>query len=79
MTVWVACKFREGDTRTYSYAYDGEEVFEAGDKVRVPDRSGDGWKVVIVDHVHHDEPPFTCKAVIGRHVEEPKDEELPLD
>lgn len=37
MTVYIACKFRPSDTRSYTYAYDGEEAFAPGDIVKVPD------------------------------------------
>lgn len=38
---YVLAKFRETDTRTYTYHNDAEPV-KAGDVVRVEDRSGDG-------------------------------------
>lgn len=69
MTQFVACKFRIADTRTYTYAWDGEPLAE-GDQVRVADRSGDGWKVVYVVSTTDEAPPFACKPILGRHVEE---------
>lgn len=75
---FIACKFREHDTRTYTYAYDGEEEFQPGDKVRVQDKSGEGWKTVIVAAVHNEEPAFACKSVIGRHIEDPEQKEIDL-
>lgn len=74
--IYLACKFRDTDSRTYSYHYDGDEDFEPGDKVRVPDRSGDGWKVVTVAAIHFDEPEFPTKGILGRHVEEQDQEDL---
>jgi hypothetical protein len=69
---YVACKFRVGDTRTFTYRNDGEPVHE-GDVVRVPDRSSDGWKKVFVVSVTDEEPPFATKSILGRHVEEEHD------
>ncbi len=69
---FVACKFRVGDTRTFTYHWDGEALAD-GDVVRVPDRSGDGWKKVYVADAAAEEPTaFLTKAVLGRHVEEPE-------
>lgn len=47
---FVACKFRPGDRRSYTYHWDGEPL-APGDEVKVPDKSGDGWSRVIVDSV----------------------------
>lgn len=69
MTQFVACKFRIEDTRTYTYANDGDPVND-GDVVRVPDRSGDGWKKVFVVSTTDQAPPFECKPILGLHVEE---------
>ena len=68
MRQFVVCKFRETDTRSYTYHHDGEPVM-AGDSVRVMDRSGDGWKKVLVVDTHHDTPSFATKPIIGLHVE----------
>lgn len=70
MTRYIACKFRDSDTRTYTYHYEGGEPLSPGDKVRVPDRTGDGYKVVIVADVDPPPPDFTTKPIIGRHVDE---------
>ncbi|SNT20224.1 hypothetical protein [Sphingopyxis indica] len=61
---FVACKFRSSDTRTYTYANDGDPV-APGDMVKVPDRSGDGWKRVHVVSISDDAPPFECKPILG--------------
>lgn len=66
---FVACKFRPGDHRAYTYQWDGEPL-APGDKVKVPDKSGDGWKAVIVESVSWANPPFACKPILGK-VEEP--------
>lgn len=66
---FVACKFRESDSRTYTYHNDGEPL-ASGDVVRVEDRSGDGWKKVFVAAVTDQEPSFPTKPILGRHVEE---------
>jgi hypothetical protein len=68
---FVACKFRPTDTRCFTYHWDGEEQLADGDVVRVPDRSGDGWKKVYVADANAEEPTgFPTKAILGRHVEE---------
>jgi hypothetical protein len=63
---YVACKFRPEDSRSYTYEWDGEP-FAIGDEVKVPDRSGDGWKRVTVASVSDQAPPFPCKPIIGRY------------
>lgn len=75
MTQYVACKFRIEDTRTYTYANEGDPVTD-GDVVRVPDRSGDGWKKVYVVSTTDAAPAFECKPILGLHVEE---EPTPLE
>jgi len=67
---FVAVKFRPEDTRQYTYAWDGEPLHD-GDVVRVQDRSGEGWKKVFVVSTTDEAPPFDCKPILGRHVEEP--------
>lgn len=63
--LFVKCRFHHNDARLYSYHYDGEEPLEVGDTVKVPDRSGDGWKRVEVVSITHEEPPFPTKGIIG--------------
>lgn len=66
---YVACKFRIGDTKTFTYHTDGE-TYADGDIVRVPDRSGDGWNKVFVVSTSDEKPSFPTKPIIGLHVEE---------
>lgn len=63
---YVACKFRPEDSRSYTYVWAGEP-FAPGDQVKVPDRSGDGWKRVEVIAVSDQAPPFPCKSILGRY------------
>lgn len=70
---FVVAKFRESDTRAYTYHNDGEPV-AAGDVVRVTDRSGEGWKKVFVVSVNNETPPFATKPIIGRHVEDVRED-----
>jgi hypothetical protein len=62
---YAACKFRSTDTRSYTYAWDGEPL-APGDFVKVEDRSGDGWKRVEVVSVTDQAPPFACKPILGK-------------
>lgn len=75
MTQFVAVKFRVEDSRTYTYAWDGEPLHD-GDVARVEDRSGDGWKKVFVVSTTDEAPPFQCKPILGRYVEEPEDPQV---
>jgi hypothetical protein len=65
---YVACKFRDYDTRTYTYHWDGEP-FAAGDIVRIEDRDGDGWKRVTVVSVSDQKPAFSTKPILGPFIE----------
>ena len=67
MTQFVAVKFNEAHSRTYTYANNGEPV-EAGDRVNVLNPQGE--KTVIVDSVTEDEPPFACKEILGKFIPE---------
>ncbi|ALC12518.1 hypothetical protein [Sphingopyxis sp. 113P3] len=69
MPQFVACKFRPDDQRSYTYVWDGEPL-NVGDVVKVPDRSGDGWKRVHVASISNDAPPFECKPILGLAPEE---------
>lgn len=62
---YVACKFRSGDARTFTYHNDGPPV-AVGDMVKVPDRSGDGWKAVTVASVTDQRPDFKTKGILGK-------------
>lgn len=62
---YVACKFRSGDARSYTYHNDGEPV-SVGDTVKVEDRDGDGWKRVEVVSVSSQKPKFETKPILGK-------------
>jgi hypothetical protein len=62
---YLACKFRPEDSRTYTYANDGEPV-AVGDAVKVPDNRSDGWKRVEVVEISDKAPPFACKSILGK-------------
>ena len=70
---YIAVKFRPEDGRSYTYHYDGDEQFEAGDEVSVPDRRGDGRKRVYIAFAADSKPPFDTKPILGRA--EPKNDE----
>ena len=59
--MFVSVKFREGDSRTYTYACD--LPVKPGDRVTV--ETTDGQKIVIVAEVDLPEPAFICKPVTG--------------
>lgn len=59
--MFVSVKFREGDSRTYTYACDIQVL--PGDRVTVDTK--DGQKVVIVADVDLDAPTFACKPITG--------------
>lgn len=62
--VYVQCKFRPEDTRTYTYEWGGEAL-KSGDIVKVPDNRSDGWKRVTVVSVSDKAPAFACKSILG--------------
>ncbi len=70
---YVACKFRSSDTRSFTYSYDLDEPIAVGDFVKVPDRSGDGWKRVQVDSITDEAPPFPCKPILGHFLQDDAD------
>lgn len=72
---FIACKFRESDTRSYTYHFDGAETFQPGDQVKVEDRSGDGWKRVWVVSTSDRAPSFPTKPILGRVDPEPSAEQ----
>jgi len=84
-TVFVACKFRPEDTRTYTYTWDGETL-APGDMVKVADARSDGWKRVIVDAFGVERPNVPAhvefKPILGRYepdeVTEPTHDALDL-
>lgn len=67
MPQYVKCRFRPEDSRIYTYVNPLEPV-SVGDFVKVPDARSfdDGWKRVEVMEITDEEPPFTCKAILGR-------------
>lgn len=78
---YVQCKFRREDTRSYTYTYDGAEPLAIDDEVKVPDKSGDGWKRVYVTSFSDEKPSFPCKAIIGKaepEGEKPARESVPV-
>ena len=71
--MFASVKFREGDSRTYTYACD--LPVKPGDRVTVETK--DGPKVVIVAAVDLDEPSFPCKPITG--IAPPKPDLAPAD
>lgn len=61
---FVAIKFRATDNRTFTYHNDGEPV-SPGDLIRIPDKSGEGWKRVTVESVTLVAPTFQTKPIVG--------------
>lgn len=62
---YVAAKFRETDTRTWTYHYDGDEPIIAGQTIRVQSRDpGGGWVPVIVKSISSLDPGFSTKPVM---------------
>jgi hypothetical protein len=76
--VYVQCKFRPEDTRTYTYEWEGEPL-KPGDIVKVADARSDGWKRVTVVSVADEAPPFACKPILGLYNPdvEPDDQATP--
>lgn len=72
MTQFVAVKFNEAHSRTYTYSNNGEPV-EPGDKVNVLTPQGE--KTVMVDSTTEDAPPFACKEILGKFIPEVADHE----
>lgn len=63
MTQFISVKFKDTQTRTYTYANSGEPV-AIGDTVKVPTK--DGWKTVTVHEVDLEQPSFACKTILGK-------------
>lgn len=61
---YIAVRFRPADRQPYTYHNDGAPV-AVGDRVKVPDRSGDGWNRATVEAVDVEEPKFATKAILG--------------
>lgn len=71
--MFASVKFREGDSRTYTYACD--LPVKPGDRVTVDTK--DGQKIVIVAAIDLDEPSFPCKPITG--IAPPKPDLTPAD
>lgn len=74
MRQFLAVKFRQHDKRTYTYQNDGAPV-TVGDRVKVPDRSGDGWSAAEVTAIVK-KPPFECKGILGKVTGEDRDKAI---
>ena len=62
---YIAVKFRETDTRTWTYHYDGDSEIGPGQTIRVQGRDpGGGWEPVIVEAVLTVAPNFRTKPVM---------------
>jgi len=62
---YIACTFRKGDRRSYTYANPGDPV-SVGDEVKAPDKTGEGWTRVYVSAVGVPKPTkFEAKAILG--------------
>lgn len=71
--MFASVKFREGDSRTYTYTCD--LPVKSGDRVTVDTK--DGQKIVIVAAVDLEEPAFPCKPITG--IAPPKADLQPAD
>lgn len=69
--MFVACKFRPHDARTYTYTYDRAEPLAVGDIVLVAGRNSEGTKQVHVAAVDVSQPEFACKPILEKFVPEP--------
>lgn len=77
---FVACSFRPGDTRAYTFSYDGTEPLAVGDVVLVAGRNGEGTKKVHVAILDVPEPTdFEAKPILEKFVPPPAEKpELPV-
>lgn len=71
---FVACAFRPGDVRTYTYHNDGAPV-AVGDRVIV--ETNRGTQTVTVESLPTQAPTFPTKPVLG--LAPPPDEEPPAE
>jgi len=75
---FIRCDFKP-NTKPYTYRNDGRPVC-VGDRVRVQDWRGDGWKAVTVVEVDVPEPTdFECKPILGRVEDAPAADPLPIE
>lgn len=72
MRQYLSVKFRPEDKRSYTYHNDGPPVAE-GDMVHLSAR-GDGWTKGHVIAVNQHRPSFETKGIIGKHIEEEKND-----
>lgn len=73
---YIQATFRRGDARSYTYANPGEPL-AIGDAIKVPDKSGEGWKIVYVSEVGIEKPTkYECKSVIGKADPKPEQSDL---
>lgn len=61
---FVACAFRPGDTRSYTYHFDHEPLVK-GDRVVVSGKRGPSI-VTVVDVGAHLEPSFETRPIVGK-------------
>lgn len=61
---FVACTFRPGDTRSYTYHFDHEPLVK-GDRVVVSGKRGPSI-VTVVDVGAHLEPAFETRPIVGK-------------
>lgn len=59
--MFVSVKFRDGDSRAYTYSCN--LPVKPGDRVMVDTK--DGQKIVTVVAIDHPEPAFDCKPITG--------------
>jgi hypothetical protein len=59
---FIRCAFREGDSRSYTYHLDSDQPAQIGDRMRVPDKDGDGWRKVWIVGLADVAPPFPTKG-----------------
>lgn len=67
--IYVQCKFREGDRKSYMYHVDEDFGLRVGDVVKVPGKHpGDGWqRATLVEILGEIAPPkFTTKPILGK-------------
>lgn len=72
---YVKCKFRETDTRTYTYTWAGADTLTPGDKVQVAAPREERLITIIVVAVTDTAPPFKCKPIKGLAPPKPTTEE----
>ena len=70
---YVACTFKAGDARSYTYHNDGAPL-AVGDVAKVEDHRGGGWKRVYVVAIDVEKPTkFDTKPILGKAEPEPLD------